>query len=310
MAAVAKERKTLVDKIGRKRARGLKYLLIAVPFMIYVFAFSYVPLIGWVYSVFDYKIGQRFLDFGNMVFIGLDNFIRFFSDKRAMNAIGVTLLFGLVSPLLLNVFGLLLALLFDSKIKGKVFARTAVYMPSIISPLIMGYLWTLILSPSTGVLDKSLEQLGVNGSFDWMGDPKKAIWLIIIVNVWQFVGGPMMIYLAGLQSVPMDLYESAKIDGANTWQSFKNVTWPLLYPSARINIFTNIIGSMAVFDIIMAITGGGPGYATESLSIYIYRQSFNGFAGYATAVAIIMFILIVIPIAVSLRWMRSKEIEM
>lgn len=161
-------------------------------------------------------------------FIGLDNFIRFFSDKRAMNAIGVTLLFGLVSPLLLNVFGLLLALLFDSKIKGKVFARTAVYMPSIISPLIMGYLWTLILSPSTGVLDKSLEQLGVNGSFDWMGDPKKAIWLIIIVNVWQFVGGPMMIYLAGLQSVPMDLYESAKIDGANTWQSFKNVTWPLL----------------------------------------------------------------------------------
>ena len=243
-------------------------------------------------------------------FIGLDNFIRFFSDKRAMNAIGVTLLFGLVSPLLLNVFGLLLALLFDSKIKGKVFARTAVYMPSIISPLIMGYLWTLILSPSTGVLDKSLEQLGVNGSFDWMGDPKKAIWLIIIVNVWQFVGGPMMIYLAGLQSVPMDLYESAKIDGANTWQSFKNVTWPLLYPSARINIFTNIIGSMAVFDIIMAITGVGPGYATESLSIYIYRQSFNGFAGYATAVAIIMFILIVIPIAVSLRWMRSKEIEM
>ena len=227
-----------------------------------------------------------------------------------MNAIGVTLLFGLVSPLLLNVFGLLLALLFDSKIKGKVFARTAVYMPSIISPLIMGYLWTLILSPSTGVLDKSLEQLGVNGSFDWMGDPKKAIWLIIIVNVWQFVGGPMMIYLDGLQSVPMDLYESAKIDGANTWQSFKNVTWPLLYPSARINIFTNIIGSMAVFDIIMAITGGGPGYATESLSIYIYRQSFNGFAGYATAVAIIMFILIVIPIAVSLRWMRSKEIEM
>ena len=148
----------------------------------------------------------------------------FFSDKRAMNAIGVTLLFGLVSPLLLNVFGLLLALLFDSKIKGKVFARTAVYMPSIISPLIMGYLWTLILSPSTGVLDKSLEQLGVNGSFDWMGDPKKAIWLIIIVNVWQFVGGPMMIYLAGLQSVPMDLYESAKIDGANTWQSFEKMS--------------------------------------------------------------------------------------
>ena len=287
--------------LGSKISNNLHRLMF-LPATILFLVFFIVPLCqGIGVSLTDWN---GFSEERN--FIGLDNFIRFFSDKRAMNAIGVTLLFGLVSPLLLNV----LALLFDSKIKGKVFARTAVYMPSIISPLIMGYLWTLILSPSTGVLDKSLEQLGVNGSFDWMGDPKKAIWLIIIVNVWQFVGGPMMIYLAGLQSVPMDLYESAKIDGANTWQSFKNVTWPLLYPSARINIFTNIIGSMAVFDIIMAITGGGPGYATESLSIYIYRQSFNGFAGYATAVAIIMFILIVIPIAVSLRWMRSKEIEM
>lgn len=243
-------------------------------------------------------------------FIGLSNFIRFFSDQRALHAIGVTLLFGLVSPVLLNVFGLLLAILFDSKVKGKILARTAVYMPSIISPLIMGYLWTLILSPRTGVLDKILQQFGSDYSFGWMGDPDKAIWLIIIVNVWQFVGGPMMIYLAGLQSIPGELYESARIDGAGPLQMFKNVTWPLLYPSARINIFTNIIGSMAVFDIIMAITMGGPGYATESLSIFIYKQSFNGFAGYATAVSIIMFFIIVIPVAVLLRWMRGKEVEM
>lgn len=244
-------------------------------------------------------------------FVGLKNFITFFSDPRAIGAIRTTLLFGLVSPLLLNLFGLLLALLVDSKkVKGRFFLRTIIYLPSIISPLIMGYLWTLILSPSTGVLDRAMQQLGINASFGWMGDVKKAIWLIIIVNVWQFVGGPMMIYLAGLQSIPTELYESAKIDGAGGWQKFRNVTWPLLYPSARINIFTNIIGSMAVFDIIMAITAGGPGYATESLSIYIYRQSFNGFAGYATAVAIIMFVLIAIPVAISMRWMKNTEAEM
>ena len=244
-------------------------------------------------------------------FVGLKNFITFFSDPRAIGAIRTTLLFGLASPLLLNLFGLLLALLVDSKkVKGRVFLRTIIYLPSIISPLIMGYLWTLILSPSTGVLDRAMQQLGINASFGWMGDVKKAIWLIIIVNVWQFVGGPMMIYLAGLQSIPTELYESAKIDGAGGWQKFRNVTWPLLYPSARINIFTNIIGSMAVFDIIMAITAGGPGYATESLSIYIYRQSFNGFAGYATAVAIIMCVLIAIPVAISMRWMKNTEAEM
>ena len=133
-------------------------------------------------------------------FVGLKNFLTFFSDPRAIGAIRTTLLFGLVSPLLLNLFGLLLALLVDSKkVKGRIFLRTIIYLPSIISPLIMGYLWTLILSPSTGVLDRAMQQLGINASFGWMGDVKKAIWLIIIVNVWQFVGGPMMIYLAGLQ---------------------------------------------------------------------------------------------------------------
>ncbi len=243
-------------------------------------------------------------------FVGLANFIKFFSDKRALHAIKVTLLFGLLSPLLLNVGGLLLALRFGGEKKSNALVRTVIYLPSIISPLIMGYLWTLLLSPRTGVLDKAMAELGSNVSFDWMGDPQKAIWLIIIVNLWQFVGGPMMIYIAGLQSIPAELYEAARIDGASGGQVFRNVTWPLLYPAARINIFTNIIGSISVFDIIMAITMGGPGYATESLSIYIYRQSFNGFAGYATAVALIMFVLIVIPISFTLKWMRGKEVEM
>lgn len=119
-----------------------------------------------------------------------------------------------------------------------------------------------------------------------------------------------MIYLAGLQNVPEELYESAKIDGANAVQTFTYLTWPLLLPSAKVNILTNIIGSMAVFDIIMSLTMGGPGYATESLSIYIYRMSFNGFAGYATAVAIIMFIMVVIPIGFVMRWSNRKEVEM
>ncbi len=243
-------------------------------------------------------------------FVGFANFIRFFSDKRALHAIQVTVIFGLISPFLLNVAGLLLALLVDSKKKSRVLLRMVIYLPSIISPLIMGYLWTLILSPRTGVLDQILQRFEPSLSFDWMGVPDKALWLIIIVNVWQFVGGPMMVYLAGLQSIPKELYESATIDGAGKVQAFQNITWPLLYPSAKINIFNNIIGSMAVFDIIMAITLGGPGYATESLSIYIYRQSFNGFAGYATAIALIMFLIIAVPIGLTLGWMRNKEIEM
>ncbi len=293
-------------KTGKKRVSDNLHRFMFLPATVLFFIFFIIPLCqGIGVSLTDWN---GFSDEWN--FIGLENFIRFFQDERAINAIKTTLVFGLVSPVLLNIFGLLLAIFFDSKtIRGTTLARTAVYMPSIISPLIMGYLWTLILSPQTGVIDEIFQHFGLSFSFDWMGDTQKALWLIIIVNVWQFAGGPMMIYLAGLQSIPADLYEAAKMDGANAFQLFRNVTWPLLYPAARINIFTNIIGSMAVFDIIMSITGGGPGYATESLSIYIYRQSFNGFAGYATAVAIIMFIIIAIPIAVSMRWMKNKEAD-
>lgn len=157
-------------------------------------------------------------------FVGFANFIRFFSDKRALHAIQVTVVFGLVSPFLLNVSGLFLALLVDSKKKSRVLLRMIIYLPSIISPLIMGYLWTLILSPRTGVLDQILQRFNPSLSFDWMGVPDKALWLIIMVNVWQFTGGPMMVYLAGLQSIPKDLYESAKIDGAGRMQAFKNIT--------------------------------------------------------------------------------------
>lgn len=282
-----------------------KYMIL--PAAVLFAAFFLLPLIqGIGVSLTDWN---GFSEEKN--FVGLSNFIRFFHDDRAINAINVTMIFGLISPFLLNIFGLMLALLFDSKIKGRILARTVVYLPTIISPLIMGYLWTLILSPQTGVLDKTLRALNMGYLYrDYLGNMDKALWLIIAVNLWQFVGGPMMIYLAGLQNVPEELYESAKIDGANAVQTFTYLTWPLLLPSAKVNILTNIIGSMAVFDIIMSLTMGGPGYATESLSIYIYRMSFNGFAGYATAVAIIMFIMVVIPIGFVMRWSNRKEVEM
>ncbi len=117
----------------------------------------------------------------------------------------------------------------------------------------------------------------------------------------------MVIYLAGLQSIPEELYESAKIDGASYWSSFRYVTLPMLMPSIRINVVTNIIGSLAVFDIVMALTDGGPGYSTETLSIYIMRMCYGSKTGYSTAVALIMFFIILIPVIISMRLTREKE---
>lgn len=241
-------------------------------------------------------------------FVALANFVRFFSDKRALHAVGVTLIFGLVSPILLNFFGLLLALLFQQESRTSVIGRMIVYFPSIVSPLIMGYIWLVILAPSTGVLEPALNALDLGFLYHGLlGDADHVIWLIIAVNVLQFVGGPMMIYIAGLHSLPEEVLEAGRIDGASPLQAFIHITWPMLLPSARVNILMNIIGSLAVFDIIIALTGGGPGYATESLSIYIYRMSFNGQAGYATAVAIIMFAIIAIPVLIALRFLKNQD---
>lgn len=169
----------------RKRITSNLHQVMLVPAAVLFLVFFVLPLCqGIGISMTDWN---GFSEEKN--FIGFANFIRFFTDKRARHAIQVTVVFGLVSPILLNVFGVLLALFVDSEKKSRVFLRMLIYLPSIISPLIMGYLWTLILSPRTGVLDQVLQRFDASFSFGWMGEPDKALALIILVNVWQFVGG-------------------------------------------------------------------------------------------------------------------------
>lgn len=259
-------------------------------------------------------IGISLTDYNGIAqpkFIGLKNFIYFFHDDRALKDIANTLQFGLISAVLLNVFGLIYALLLDGNSVIKRTVRTVVYIPAVISGLIMGYIWLMILSPQTGTLYQMLNTIQATGLYkDFLGNMNTAMWAIIGVNVWQWVGGPMIIYLAGLQSIPLELYEASKIDGASYLKNFMKITLPLLMPSIKINVITNIIGSLAVFDVIAALTDGGPGYATESLSIFIYRNTYGGSTGYATAVAVIMFIIILIPVVLSLSIMNSREVEL
>lgn len=259
-------------------------------------------------------IGISLTDYNGITtpnFVGLKNFIYFFQDERALKDIVNTLQFGIMSAILLNVFGLSYALIMDENTTLKRISRTLVYIPAVISGLIMGYIWLMILSPQTGILYKLLQSLGLLHLYkDFLGNMDTAMWLIIAVNLWQWVGGPMIIYLAGLQAIPVELYEASRIDGAGYFYNLWNITLPLLIPALKINVITNIIGSMAVFDVIAAITDGGPGYATESLSMFIYRNTYGGSAGYATSVAVIMFFIILIPVALSLRIMKSREVEM
>ena len=144
---------------------------------------------------------------------------------------------------------------------------------------------------------------------NWLADYKAALLVLILVNVWQYAGMTMIIYLAGLQSISLDIYEVSRIDGAGYFSRLFYITVPLLIPSIIINVVTNIIGSLSVFDVIMALTEGGPGYSTESLGIYIMRMCYGSNTGYSTAVAIILFFIILLPVAAFMGLMKSKEVE-
>lgn len=286
-----------------KRYKMGLHQFMAIPAFTLFFVFFIYPLIK--------GIGMSFTDWdgiGKANFIGFQNFIDFFKDKRALSDIRTTVLFALGSAPLLNIIGLLYALLLNSSFKGKSAARMCIYMPAIISPLIMGYIWYLLLQPGRGFLFHLADQAGHPDWFgNWMGGYGTTMLVLILVNVWQYAGMTMVIYLAGLQGIPKELYEAAEIDGAGKIKCFRYVTLPLLGPSVRINVITNIIGSLSVFDIVMSLTGGGPGYQTETLSIYIMRMCYGSKTGYSTAVAMIIFVIVLIPVAVSLRLMKEKE---
>lgn len=244
-------------------------------------------------------------------FVGLRNFAEFFNDGRALNDVRITVLFALGSAPLLNLAGLAYALFLDRRVPGKTFVRAVVYLPAVISPLIMGYIWYFILQPGRGALAHVLNGLGLGFlQVNWLGDGSAALAVLIAVNVWQYAGMTMIVYLAGLQNIPADLYEAARIDGAGRRQALRYVTLPLLYPAVKINVVTNIIGSLSVFDVIVALTDGGPGYATESLSIYIMRMLYGSFTGYSTAVALVLFLIILVPVVLFLLMTRKSEYEM
>lgn len=285
----------------RKRIDWAQFL--SLPALILFSVFFVYPLLK--------GIGMSLTDWdgmGQAKFVGLKNFVTFFSDERAIQDIKTTLIYALGSATLLNLVGLCYALLMNSDFHGKSIARVVIYLPAIISPLIMGYIWYFLLQPGRGYLAHAFAQLGLPDLIgNWMGEYSVTLLVLVLVNVWQFAGMTMIIYLAGLQSIPSEYLEAATIDGAGRWQRFTRITLPLLMPAIRINVVTNIIGSLSVFDIIMALTEGGPGYSTESLSIYIMRMCYGSRTGYSTAVAMILFFIILIPVLISMRLTRAKE---
>lgn len=242
-------------------------------------------------------------------YIGFDQYKRMLFDPNTWLIVKNTLLYGLGSTILQNIIGLIYALLLNKSIRMKSIARTIIYLPVIISPLIMGYIWYFFFSYQGGALNDVLQVLGFD-KINALGNPDVNTWLIVFVNTYQYVGIAMIIYLAGLQSISKDYYEAAQIDGATPFQQFKNITLPLLIPSVTINMVLNIIGGLKLFDVIISLTNGGPGNASQSMSTFMYSLYFDKQdAGYAATQGVLMAVIILILSLAALLYFRSKEVE-
>ncbi|MFC4600352.1 carbohydrate ABC transporter permease [Cohnella hongkongensis] len=241
--------------------------------------------------------------------IGLDNYKRMIQDRNTWLIIKNTLIFGAGSTILQNVIGFFYALLLNQGIRTKEYTRMIVYLPVIISPLIMGYIWYYIFRYNGGAAN-DLFLLFSDTKLNLLANPQLNVWIITLVNTYQFLGISMIIYLAGLQSISKEYYEAAEIDGASKSKQLAHVVIPLLTPAITISVMINLILGLKLFDVIIALTNGGPGYASQSLSTMMYQLYFaKQDAGYASSLGILLFVLISVISFAILRFLKSKEVH-
>ncbi|MFJ3622113.1 carbohydrate ABC transporter permease [Streptomyces iakyrus] len=228
-------------------------------------------------------------------FVGLDNFTAMAGDADAVQAVWHTLLIAVSITVVQNALGLVLALGVNSAIKSRNVLRVFLFAPAVITPIVTAYLWRNLLGPQ-GAVNTLLAAVGLDGwRQDWLGSPDLALWALVAVIVWQYAGYSMVIFLAGLQSVPKEIHEAAAIDGAGPVRRFWSVTRPLLAPAFTINLMLSIIGGIKLFDQVYALTGGGPGHATETISTLIYKDAFTlGEFGYSIALAVVLTIIVAV----------------
>ena len=230
---------------------------------------------------------------GDWDFIGLNNFTRIFDDPQLIGAVGNTLFLAFASVIITNVVGLLFALALNRTLKTRYILRTLLFMPVVLSPLAVAYVWKFIFQ-FDGPLNDFLAAVGlVDFQKVWLADPTWSIWAILITVAWQQTGFTMVIYLAGLASVPLEVEEAAALDGAGIWGRFWNVTVPAIRPSIAIATTLGIIQGLRIFDQILALTGGGPAGATETLATEVYKQAFSlGQFGFGSALALVLTVVI------------------
>lgn len=286
----------------QKRNRQMD--LFYIPALILFLVFVIVPFGKGIFLSFTNWNGYS----QSYKMVGFANYIRMFTDSNVLTAFKNTLIYGAGSTVLQNVLGILLAVFLNQKFHGRGVVRTVIYLPVMIAPLIMGYIMYFFFTYNNGAINDILALFGI-APVDWLADGSRAVIILTLVNSLQFVGISMVIYLAGLQNISSMYYEAAAIDGASVFQEFFHITLPLLTPAVTSSVTINLIGGLKLFDVISALTSGGPGYETHSVSTLIHRFYFGGErAGYASAVGLVFFVFIMIISNLVVKSLEKRQV--
>lgn len=241
-------------------------------------------------------------------YIGLDNYRTFLQDPQLKLAFRNTIIYALLTSGFKVIIGLPLAMLLTSKIKFPSFYRSAIYFPVLVSTVAVGITFYALMQPTTGLINVALSKFGVP-RIDWLGDPAIALYSVVIVDVWKGIGIAMVLFLAGIQSIPLEYFDAARLEGG-AWVKFRHVILPLSRNATFTVILLSFIGGLRTFDLIWAMTHGGPGFASDVLTSVIFKQYQAGFYGLSTAGNVIMFLLVTVIAYPLMRFFNRMELDL
>ena len=283
--------------------KGLWYWAFIAPALFALLAVVAAPLmLGVYYSFTDWngiQVNQ---------YVGLENYFKLFKDENFLNALKFTVLFSVVSIFLINLFGLGLALLVTNKLKSSNLLRTIFFMPNLIGGLVLGFIWQFIF---TKAFDGIGQAFGIESLQGWLSTTTTGFLGLVILMSWQMSGYIMVIYIAYLEGISEELVESAGMDGANAWQKFRHIIFPLVAPAFTVSMFLTLSNTFKLYDQNLSLTGGGPYNSTQMLAMNIFNTAYKQLdMSYAQAKAVIFFIIVAIISLAQVYWNKKREVEM
>ncbi|MDT2800901.1 carbohydrate ABC transporter permease [Vagococcus lutrae] len=278
------------------------FYLFITPVLIGLFSVVILPLIFGIYYSFTNWDGVTISEF-----VGFQNYLNVFKDKGFTDALWFTTKFSIVAIILINIIGLGLALLVTQKFKGNNLLRTIFFMPNLIGGLILGFIWQFVFTKAFASIGTAL---GIESLKVWLSTTQTGFWALVIVMCWQMSGYIMVIYISYLQSVDESLIEAASLDGANEWQKFWKIKFPMIMPGFTVSLFMTLSNSFKLYDQNLSLTGGGPYNSTQMVAMNIFNTAFaQNKMGYAQAKAIVFFVIIAVISLTQVYITKKKEVE-